>query len=90
MVMFTVKRGSLGNKARNAANLPEGITSALYLNILGIIVLGKEPAEHFDGGPSQEPPQAFGVNSIAEDFGDVMYHVEGSYVTHSENLNTVS
>ena len=38
---------------------------ALYLNILAIMVL-KEPAEHFSNEPSQEAPQAFRVDSIAE------------------------
>lgn len=74
MLMFTVKRGSLGDKPRGAADLPQGVKTALYLNILGIIVL-KEPAEHFDGELPEEPPHAFGVDSIAEDFRDVKEEV---------------
>jgi len=45
--------------------MPNNIKSALYFNTLGVIAIA-EPKEHFSKAPSQEGPQAFGVDSIVE------------------------
>ena len=37
MVLFSVKKGSLGKKAQTAEDLPGDVTFVLYLNILSII-----------------------------------------------------
>ena len=71
MVLFSVKRGNLGKKAQDADDLPDDVTFALYLNLLAVIVLA-ESAEPFSVEPSQEPPQVFGVDEIADDFGGVV------------------
>ena len=88
MALFTVKKGSLGNKAQSAADPPEGVTFALYLNVLAIIVL-KEPAEQFSSEPSQEVPHAFGVDSIAEDFGLAQGEVEEGEDAGGQHLQNV-
>lgn len=71
MVLFSVKRGGLGDKEKNMGDLPNDVTFALYLNILAIIVLA-EPTEHFGDEPSPEPAKAFGVDVINEFFGEVV------------------
>jgi hypothetical protein len=68
MLLFSVKRGGLGAKAKTASDLPRDVAFAMYFNILAVIVL-KDPAEDFEGGTSREGPHAFGVDNVAEEFG---------------------
>ena len=46
-------------------NLPEAVKFFVYFNVLSIVVL-EEEAEQFSPEPSQEEPQAFGVDGILE------------------------
>jgi len=75
MLLFSIRKGKLGKAVQEATNLPTEVDGAIYLNILGIVVL-EEPAEQFSSRPSQEGPEAFGVDKIcswagAEEVGDV-------------------
>lgn len=60
MVLFSIRKSALPKAMKNA---PESIKFVVYLNLLGVIVL-EEPVDEVAGGPSQEEPQAFGVNSV--------------------------
>ena len=64
-MLFAIKRGTLAAKAKDAANLPKGVSFALYLYILAIIILD-EPAEHITNDAPNQPPEAFGVLNIEE------------------------
>lgn len=57
-VLFTIKRGTLAAKAKDAADLPQGVSFALYLYILAIIILD-EPAERITNDAPDQPPEAF-------------------------------
>jgi len=63
MLLFSVKKGGLP-KGAEGANILDA-TFAIYPNILAIILLA-DPAERFSNNPSQEGPEAFGVDSILE------------------------
>lgn len=65
MLVFSVKRGSLPKDVGDVEELPAAVKFAIYLNILGIIVLA-EPADQFSNEASQEMPEAFGVDSIVQ------------------------
>ncbi|KAF9781147.1 hypothetical protein BJ322DRAFT_1111866 [Thelephora terrestris] len=69
MVLFSVKRGGLGAKAKATRDLPKDVVFAMYFNILAVIVL-KDPAEDFKTEASQEGPHAFGIENVAEEFGN--------------------
>jgi hypothetical protein len=69
MVLFSVKRGGLGAKAKATRDLPKDVAFAMYFNILAVIVL-KDPAEDFKTEASQEGPHAFGIENVAEEFGN--------------------
>lgn len=82
MLLFSVKKGKLGEAVQKAPNLPVGVKFAIYLNILAVIVLA-EPVEEFSDRPSREPPQAFGVDNIVKlhvskesDMDDVVENVK--------------
>jgi hypothetical protein len=62
MLLFTVKKGSLPRGLEGAPGLPP-VKFAIYLNILGIVLLA-EPSERFSYASSQEGPKAFGVDMI--------------------------
>ena len=61
MLLFTIKKGALPPGVASHNQL--ALKSALYLDILGIIVLA-EPTEPFSLIPSQETAQDVGVGSI--------------------------
>jgi len=65
MLLFSVKKGNPLEAVRGTVGLPKNINSAIYFNILNVVVLA-EPAEHFSNTPTEERPQAFGVESIVE------------------------
>lgn len=67
MALFTIKKGPLPP----GVEMP-GLKIALYLNILGIVVLA-EPSDPFSHIPSQETPNDLGVDAILsmEDDSDV-------------------
>ena len=65
MLLFSVKKGNLSEAVRGTVGLPKNINSAIYFNILGVVVLA-EPAERFSNTPAEEGPQAFGVESIVK------------------------
>jgi hypothetical protein len=66
MLLFSVKKGNVATATREAIGMPDNIKFTIYLNILAVIVLAG-PAEHFSNRVSQEDPEAFGVNSIADE-----------------------
>jgi hypothetical protein len=43
--------------------LPRGLTTAVYFNILGVVVLA-EPGERFTSDSAEEQPEAFGVHCV--------------------------
>jgi len=63
MLLFSVKKGGLP-KGAEGANVLDA-TFAIYPNILAIILLAN-PAERFSNVPSQEGPEAFGVDTILD------------------------
>jgi len=69
MLLFTVKKGTLPPGVEKP-----GLRSALYLNVLGIVVIA-EPLEMFSQTPSVESPNDLGVDSIKafNDEGEVEF-----------------
>ena len=86
MLLFSIKKGKLGEAIRVAPNLPEDVKFALYLNILGVVVLA-EGAEQFSDVPSQEPPEAFSVDNVLK-FGGAP-DVDNDDVDDDENADTL-
>jgi hypothetical protein len=64
MQIFTIKKGTPPGSVEKARGMP-AVKHAIYLNILGIVVLA-EPSETLGEAPSQEGPHDFGVNVIRE------------------------
>lgn len=62
MLLFTVKKGKLPSGIEGTPGLPE---FAIYLNVVGIVVLAG-PSEPFSPVASQEAAPAFGVESIMQ------------------------
>ena len=60
MLLFTIKKAPLP-----AGVVMPGLKSALYCNILGIVVLA-EPSDTYSQTPSQETANDLGVDSIKE------------------------
>lgn len=63
MLLFSVKRGNLPKNMQGRGDIPPGTNFAVYLNVLGIIVLS-EPGERFSYIESQEHPETFGVRKV--------------------------
>ena len=64
MLLFTVKKGNLPSGVATALGAPP-VKFGAYLNVIGIVVLAK-PSEPFSEVPSQEDPEAFGMDFINE------------------------
>lgn len=65
MLLFSVKKGNISGAMNKINNLPEAVKFAIYFNVLGIVVL-EEAVEQFSNEPSQEKPEAFGVDGIVK------------------------
>ena len=50
---------------QEADNVLKSVKFAIYLNMVGVVVL-KEPANEFSDQSSQESPEAFGVDKIMD------------------------
>lgn len=50
---------------REASNVPENIKFAIYLSVVGVVIL-EEPVDEFSDQTSQESPEAFGVDKILD------------------------
>ena len=63
MVLFSTKRGELAKAMKGIGNLPKGLEFGVYFQILSVVVL-TGPSEQFSDTPSQEGPEAFGVDRV--------------------------
>lgn len=63
MVLFTIRKGDLSKQMKKAKNVPEKVKFAIYLNLLGIIVL-EDPASDFSRESLPGEPVDFGVSEI--------------------------
>ena len=70
MLLFSVKKGKLPKNVQGRDDLPGGISFAIYLNIVAIIVLA-EPGERFSYHESQDGPGTFGVRTIEKEMPEV-------------------
>ncbi|KAF9779575.1 hypothetical protein BJ322DRAFT_1024444 [Thelephora terrestris] len=76
MMLFSIRKGALPSAIQEREDLPRALTTAVYFNILGVVVLA-EPGEKSTSDNSGEGPEAFGVNSVQtelpelEDDGEV-------------------
>ncbi|KAF9777705.1 hypothetical protein BJ322DRAFT_1084037 [Thelephora terrestris] len=66
MMLFSVKKGALPKAVQDWEDLPRGLTTAVYLNILAIVLLA-DPVDPFSDYESGEHPGAFGVESVEEE-----------------------
>ena len=80
MLLYTVKKGKLPSGIEGTHSLPE---FAIYLNIVGIVVLARS-SEHFSPVVSQEDAPAFGVDSIMQlpRYKELELEVEGGVVNN--------
>lgn len=65
MLLFSIRKGNLPSAVEEAKVLPAAIKFAIYLNILGVVVLA-ELAELFSEEQSREVPEAFGVDAVID------------------------
>ena len=63
MLLFTIKKGTLPNRAKEAGGMPVEVKVALYLNVVGVIVLA-EPTDTFSEVSSEGSPNDAGVDEI--------------------------
>ena len=68
MTLFSIRKSELSQAMKKVPNLPEDVKFSIYLNILGVIVL-EEAVDHFSEQPSEESPEAFGVDKTMEYVG---------------------